>query len=363
MAAKTQAYLNPENTVFDAKRLIGRKFNDHDVQKDMSTWPFRVVANETGDPVIEVTFKSKTRRFQAEEISAMILSKMKDIAETKLRKPVKNAVITVPAYFNDSQRKSTQAAGQIAGLNVMRIINEPTAASLAYGLSLADKDQSVNALIFDLGGGTFDVSLLSIEDNIFEVRATNGDTHLGGEDFDQALVNYCLKEFKKKNRGMNPGKSMRALRRLRTACERAKCQLSSQMQVSIEVDSLYEGVDFAINLTRAKFEQLNMVLFKKTMDPVRQVLIDAKMTKDQIDEVVLVGGSTRIPRVRQLLEDFFGKPANKGVNPDEAVAYVFSLSLSYTRIQSFEHERTDTEPRFRLLFLTRPSVMRVKMFF
>ena len=217
MAAKTQAYLNPENTVFDAKRLIGRKFNDHDVQKDMSTWPFRVVANETGDPVIEVTFKSKTRRFQAEEISAMILSKMKDIAETKLRKPVKNAVITVPAYFNDSQRKSTQAAGQIAGLNVMRIINEPTAASLAYvmcnhipeilllhslvslhtkktyryGLSLADKDQSVNALIFDLGGGTFDVSLLSIEDNIFEVRATNGDTHLGGEDFDQALVNYC----------------------------------------------------------------------------------------------------------------------------------------------------------------------------
>jgi heat shock 70kDa protein 1/2/6/8 len=207
------------------------------------------------------------------------------------------------------------------GLNVMRIINEPTAASLAYGLSLADKEQSVNALIFDLGGGTFDVSLLSIEDNIFEVRATNGDTHLGGEDFDQALVNYCLKEFRKKNRGMNPGKSMRALRRLRTACERAKCQLSSQMQVSIEVDSLFEGVDFAINLTRAKFEQLNMVLFKKTMDPVRQVLLDAKMTKDQVSEVVLVGGSTRIPKVRQLLEDFFGKPANKGVNPDEAVAY------------------------------------------
>lgn len=319
-AAKTQAYLNPENTVFDAKRLIGRKFTDHDVQKDLRIWPFKVISGDDGQAVIEVTFKGEVKRFQPEEISAMVLSKMKEIAERKLKVPVKNAVITVPAYFNDAQRQSTQTAGQIAGLNVMRIINEPTAASLAYGLSLTDKSKSVNALIFDLGGGTFDVSLMNIEDGIFEVKATAGDTHLGGEDFDANMVEHCLKEFRRKNR-KDAKKSTRALRRLRTACERAKCQLSSGMMTQIEVDSLLDGIDFSLQVTRAKFEQLNLNLFRKTMDPVRQVLRDSGIGKSEVDEIVLVGGSTRIPKVQELLEEFFGKPPNKSVNPDEAVAY------------------------------------------
>eukprot|EP00939_MAST-03C_sp_MAST-3C-sp1_P001215 g1215.t1 len=320
-AAKTQAYQHPENTIFDAKRLIGRKFADHEIQKDLKTWPFKVIQGDSGQPVIQITYRGETKLFQPEEISAMVLSKMKSVAERKIGSPVKNAVITVPAYFNDAQRKSTQAAGQIAGLKVMRIINEPTAASLAYGLSLKDKSTEVNALIFDLGGGTFDVSLLTIEDGMFEVKATAGDTHLGGEDFDQNMVNHCLREFCRKNLGKNPAKSARALRRLRTACERAKCQLSSSLKAEVSVDSLYEGIDFSTQITRAKFEQMNMTLFKKTMDPVRQVLKDAEMTKTDVDEIVLVGGSTRIPKVQSLLEDFFGKPVSKDVNPDEAVAF------------------------------------------
>ena len=320
-AAKSQAYQHPENTIFDAKRLIGRKFADHDIQKDLVTWPFKVIQGAEGKPVIQVEFKGETKSFQPEEISAMILSKMKTIAERKIGEKVCNAVITVPAYFNDAQRKSTQAAGQIAGLNVMRIINEPTAASLAYGLNVSDKEKEINVLIFDLGGGTFDVSLLTIEDGTFEVKATAGDTHLGGEDFDQNMVRHCIREFRRVNTGKDPSKSARSLRRLRTACERAKCQLSSRLKTEISVDSLYEGIDFSTQITRAKFEQMNMVLFRKTMDPVRQVLLDSNMKKSDVDEIVLVGGSTRIPKVQSLLEEFFGKPVNKDVNPDEAVAY------------------------------------------
>ncbi|KAL6931202.1 probable Heat shock protein SSA2 [Hanseniaspora guilliermondii] len=320
-AAKNQAAMNPANTVFDAKRLIGRKFSDADVQNDMKHFPFKVVEQDT-KPKIQVEFKGETKVFTPEEISAMILSKMKETAESFLGTSVKDAVVTVPAYFNDSQRQATKDAGAIAGLNVLRIINEPTAAAIAYGLDKKDDGKGEhNVLIFDLGGGTFDVSLLTIEDGIFEVKATAGDTHLGGEDFDNRLVNHFIQEFKRKNK-KDLSSNQRSLRRLRTACERAKRTLSSSAQTSIEIDSLFEGIDFYTSITRARFEELCADLFRNTIEPVEKVLNDAKVSKGEVHEIVLVGGSTRIPKVQKLVSDFFnGKEPNRSINPDEAVAY------------------------------------------
>ncbi|KAH9571740.1 hypothetical protein CY35_02G109400 [Sphagnum magellanicum] len=321
-AAKNQVAMNPENTVFDAKRLIGRRYSDPTVQSDMKLWPFKVIPGPGDKPIIVVWFKGEQKQFGPEEISSMVLIKMKEISEAFLGKSVKNAVVTVPAYFNDSQRQATKDAGVIAGLNVLRIINEPTAAAIAYGLDKkASSSGEKNILIFDLGGGTFDVSLLSIEEGIFEVKSTAGDTHLGGEDFDNRMVNHFVQEFKRKYKKDISGNA-RALRRLRTACERAKRTLSSTAQTTIEIDSLYEGVDFYSTITRARFEELNMDLFRKCMEPVEKCLRDAKMDKSQVHEVVLVGGSTRIPKVQSLLQDFFnGKELCKSINPDEAVAY------------------------------------------
>ena len=321
-AAKNQVAMNPINTVFDAKRLIGRKFSDAAVQSDIKLWPFKVESGAAEKPMIKVTFKGEEKQFAAEEVSSMVLIKMKEIAEAFLGKEVKNAVVTVPAYFNDSQRQATKDAGVIAGLNVMRIINEPTAAAIAYGLDKKDSSAGErNVLIFDLGGGTFDVSLLTIEEGIFEVKSTNGDTHLGGEDFDNRLVNHFVQEFKRKNKKDITG-SARALRRLRTACERAKRTLSSTAQTSIEIDSLFEGIDFYSSITRARFEELNMDMFRRCMDPVEKCLRDAKFDKASVHDVVLVGGSTRIPKIQTLLQDFFnGKELCKSINPDEAVAY------------------------------------------
>ena len=319
-AAKNQAAMNPENTIFDAKRLIGRKFSDSSTQSDMKHFPFKVKAKDGDRPVIEVEFKGETKQFTPEEISSMVLVKMKETAESYLGKDVPNAVVTVPAYFNDSQRASTKDAASIAGLNCLRIINEPTAAAIAYGLDKQSSSER-NVLIFDLGGGTFDVSLLTIEEGIFEVKATAGDTHLGGEDFDNRTVNHFVQEFKRKHKKDMSGNA-RAMRRLRTACERAKRTLSSSTQTSIEIDSLFEGIDFFSSITRARFEELNMDLFRGTMEPVEKVLRDSKMSKNQVHDVVLVGGSTRIPKVIQLLTDFFnGKEPSKSINPDEAVAY------------------------------------------
>jgi len=323
-AAKNQVAMNPRNTVFDAKRLIGRKFGDSSVQSDCKLLPYKIVAGTGDKPLIDVEFKGERKQFSAEEISSMVLIKMKETAEQYLGKTVNNAVVTVPAYFNDSQRQATKDSGIIAGLNVMRIINEPTAAAIAYGLD--KKATSVgekNILIFDLGGGTFDVSLLTIEEGIFEVKATAGDTHLGGEDFDQRLVQFFCTEFKRKyKKDIIAANNPRALRRLRTACERAKRTLSSTAQTSIEIDSLFEGIDFYSNITRARFEEMNSDLFRKCMEPVENVLQAAKMDKAMIHEVVLVGGSTRIPKVQQMLSDFFGgKELCKSINPDEAVAY------------------------------------------
>uniref|UniRef100_A0A493TMV7 Heat shock protein family A (Hsp70) member 8 n=2 Tax=Anas platyrhynchos TaxID=8839 RepID=A0A493TMV7_ANAPP len=318
-AAKNQVAMNPTNTVFDAKRLIGRRFDDSVVQSDMKHWPFTVV-NDAGRPKVQVEYKGETKSFYPEEISSMVLTKMKEIAEAYLGKTVTNAVVTVPAYFNDSQRQATKDAGTIAGLNVLRIINEPTAAAIAYGL---DKKVGAerNVLIFDLGGGTFDVSILTIEDGIFEVKSTAGDTHLGGEDFDNRMVNHFIAEFKRKHK-KDISENKRAVRRLRTACERAKRTLSSSTQASIEIDSLYEGIDFYTSITRARFEELNADLFRGTLDPVEKALRDAKLDKSQIHDIVLVGGSTRIPKIQKLLQDFFnGKELNKSINPDEAVAY------------------------------------------
>lgn len=318
-AAKSQAAMNSSNTVFDAKRLIGRKFSDPSVQADQKHWPFTVKASAGDTPIIEVDYKGERKQFKAEEISSMVLTKMKETAEAYLGKEVKNAVITVPAYFNDSQRQATKDAGAIAGLNVLRIINEPTAAAIAYGLDQKGAEKSV--LIFDLGGGTFDVSLLTIEDGIFEVKATAGDTHLGGEDFDNRLVDYFLDDFKRqfrKDMSSNP----RAVRRLRTACERAKRTLSASTQAHIEIDSLFDGIDYNATITRARFEDLCMDYFRKCMDPVDRVLKDARMAKGSVDEIVLVGGSTRIPKVQQMLSEYFnGKELCKSINPDEAVAY------------------------------------------
>ncbi|CAI4060509.1 hypothetical protein SKDZ_05G1830 [Saccharomyces kudriavzevii ZP591] len=318
-AAKNQAAMNPHNTVFDAKRLIGRKFDDPEVTSDAKHYPFKVV-NKGGKPVVQVEYKGETKTFTPEEISSMILTKMKETAENYLGTEVKDAVVTVPAYFNDSQRQATKDAGTIAGLNVLRIINEPTAAAIAYGLDKKSQKEH-NVLIFDLGGGTFDVSLLSIDEGVFEVKATAGDTHLGGEDFDNRLVNFLAEEFKRKNK-KDLTSNQRSLRRLRTAAERAKRTLSSSAQTSVEIDSLFEGVDFYTSITRARFEELCADLFRSTLEPVEKVLADSKLDKSQIDEIVLVGGSTRIPKVQKLVSDFFnGKEPNRSINPDEAVAY------------------------------------------
>ncbi|XP_043242186.1 heat shock protein 70 B2-like [Amphibalanus amphitrite] len=319
-AAKGQVAMNPKNTVFDAKRLIGRRYDDPKIQQDMKNWPFKVV-NETGKPKIEVEYKGEMKRFTPEEISSMVLTKMKETAEAYLGTSIKDAVITVPAYFNDSQRQATKDAGMITGLNVIRIINEPTAAALAYGL---DKKLSgeKNVLIYDLGGGTFDVSILSIADgSMFEVKSTAGDTHLGGEDFDNKLVDHLVQEFKRKHKKDMSGNA-RAIRRLRTACERAKRTLSSSTEANIEIDALFEGIDFYTKVTRARFEELNSELFRSTLEPVEKSLRDAKLDKSAIHEIVMVGGSTRIPKIQKLLQDFFnGKQLNLSINPDEAVAY------------------------------------------
>ncbi|XP_033742181.1 heat shock protein 70 A1-like [Pecten maximus] len=319
-AAKNQVAMNPSNSVFDAKRLIGRKFDDASVQSDMKNWPFKII-NKNGTPLIQVQFKGETKIFSAEEISSMVLTKMKETAEAYLGKKVKDAVITVPAYFNDSQRQATKDAGAITGLNVLRIINEPTAAALAYGL---DKNLSgeKNVLIYDLGGGTFDVSILTIDEgSMFEVRSTAGDTHLGGEDFDNRLVTFFINEFKRKHH-KDMSNNPRAIRRLRTACERAKRTLSSSSEASVEIDSMFEGIDFYTKISRARFEELCSDLFRTTIDPVERALIDAKLDKSKIHDIVLVGGSTRIPKIQKLLQDFMnGKELNKSINPDEAVAY------------------------------------------
>ncbi len=325
--AKNQAATNPINTVFDAKRLIGRRFNDIETQSDIKHFPFKVSDKGDGRPIINVSYKNEEKSFLPEEISSMILVKMKEIAEAYLGDEVKKAVITVPAYFNDAQRNATKDAGTIAGLDVLRIINEPTAAAIAYGLEKkSSKEQHV--LIYDLGGGTFDISVLSIEDGIFEVKATAGDTHLGGEDFDNRLVSHFAQEFKRKHKKDLTG-NPRAMRRLRTACERAKRTLSSSTQSSIEIDSLFEGVDFYSSLTRARFEELCGDLFRNTILPVEKVMKDAKLSKNQIDEIVLVGGSTRIPKVQQLISEFFnGKEPSKSINPDEAVGYGAAVQAS-----------------------------------
>ncbi|XP_074264089.1 heat shock 70 kDa protein 18-like [Silene latifolia] len=332
-AAKNQATVNPTNTIYDAKRLIGRRFSDETVQKDIKVWPFKVIerpatADDDDDdeekvPVIAVTYKDEEKHFSPEEISSMILVKMKEIAEAYLGLTVKNAVITVPAYFNDSQRQATKDAGVIAGLNVIRIINEPTAAAIAYGVDkkIIDDDTKKNVLVFDLGGGTFDVSLVCVEKNSFEVKAVSGDTHLGGGDFDSNMVSHFVEEFKRKH-NVDISENCRALGRLRTASERVKRTLSSTHETTIEIDCLFEGIDFTSTITRARFEKLNIDLFKKCIDPVDQCLKDAKMEKSEVHDVVLVGGSTRIPKVQQLLQDFFdGKELCRSINPDEAVAH------------------------------------------
>merc|ERR1712226_1655639 len=318
-AAKNQTARNPANTVFDAKRLIGRKFSDKTVQEDVKLWPFKVVAGPADKPMISVKHMGEERKFQAEEISSMVLVKMKEIAETYLGQRVKDAVVTVPAYFNDSQRQATKDAGTIAGLNVMRIINEPTAAAIAYGLD--KKEGEKNILVFDLGGGTFDVSLLTIDNGVFEVVSTNGDTHLGGEDFDQKVMDYFRKVYKKK-KGKDISKDNRALQKLRREVEKAKRTLSTQFQTRIDIESFFEGEDFSETLSRAKFDELNLDLFKSTLKPVQKVLDDASMKKSDIHEIVLIGGSTRIPKVQALVKQFFNnKEPSRGINPDEAVAY------------------------------------------
>jgi heat shock protein 1/8 len=325
-AAKNQVAMNPTNSVFDAKRLIGRRFDESSVQSDMKHWPFLVI-NEGSKPKIRVEYKGETKTFFPEEISSMVLVKMKEIAEAYLGKTVLNAVVTVPAYFNDSQRQATKDAGTISGLNVLRIINEPTAAAIAYGLDKKVGGER-NVLIFDLGGGTFDVSILTIEDGIFEVKSTSGDTHLGGEDFDSRMVDHFTQEFKRKHK-KDIMENKRAVRRLRTACERAKRTLSSSTQASIEIDSLCDGIDFYTSITRARFEELNADLFRGTLEPVEKSLRDAKMDKPAIHDIVLVGGSTRIPKVQKLLQDFFnGRELNKSINPDEAVAYGASVQAA-----------------------------------
>ncbi|EFQ35485.1 hsp70-like protein [Colletotrichum graminicola] len=317
-AAKNQAAANPQNTIFDIKRLIGQKFSDKSVQSDIKHFPYKVIEKD-GKPIVEVQVAGSPKRFTPEEVSAMILGKMKEVAESYLGKKVTHAVVTVPAYFNDNQRQATKDAGIIAGLNVLRIVNEPTAAAIAYGLDKTDGERQI--IVYDLGGGTFDVSLLSIDHGVFEVLATAGDTHLGGEDFDQRIINYFAKSYNKKN-SVDITKDLKAMGKLKREAEKAKRTLSSQMSTRIEIEAFFEGKDFSETLTRAKFEELNMDLFKKTMKPVEQVLKDAKVKKEDVDDIVLVGGSTRIPKVVSLIEEYFGgKKASKGINPDEAVAF------------------------------------------
>jgi len=317
-SAKNQAAMNPENTVFDVKRLIGRKYTDTTVQHDKKLLPYDIV-DKGGKPYVQVQFKKEKKTYSPEEVSAMVLTKMKEVAEAFLGKEIKNAVVTVPAYFNDAQRQATKDAGTISGLNVLRIINEPTAAAIAYGLD--NKGGEKNILVFDLGGGTFDVSLLTIDNGVFEVIATNGDTHLGGEDFDRRIMDYMLKLFKKKA-GKDASKDKKSIQKLRREVERAKRALSNTHQQRLEIEGFFDGADLSETITRAKFEELCMDLFKKTLGPVEKVLDDASLKKNQVDELVLVGGSTRIPKVQQLLQDYFnGKEPSKGINPDEAVAY------------------------------------------
>merc|ERR1719313_1471539 len=317
-AAKNQATINPENTVFDVKRLIGRKYTDKTVKADKKLFPFELV-DKDGKPYVRVDVSGEKKTFAPEEVSAMILGKMRSIAEGFLGKDIKNAVVTVPAYFNDAQRQATKDAGTISGMTVRRIINEPTAAAIAYGLD--KKGGEKNILVFDLGGGTFDVTLLTIDNGVFEVLATNGDTHLGGEDFDQRIMQYFINMIKKKD-GNDITSDKRAVQKLRREVERVKRALSNQHQARLEIEGLMDGIDFSETLTRARFEELNVDLFKKTLGPVQKVLEDADMAKSEVDEIVLVGGSTRIPKVQSLLKDYFdGKEPSKGVNPDEAVVY------------------------------------------
>jgi len=319
MLQKNQSSQNPENTIFDAKRLIGRNFTDTATQNDIKQFPYNVI-NKDNKPIIQASYKNEIKDFQPEEISSMILVKMKEIAEAYIGEKVDSAVITVPAYFNDSQRQSTKDAGAIAGLNVLRMINEPTAAAIAYGLDNKTEKEK-NILIYDLGGGTFDVTLLTIEDGVFEVKATAGDTRLGGEDFDTRLVQHFTQDFKRKHK-KDMSENKRSIRRLRTACENLKKTLSSSTQATIEIDSLFEGIDYSSTITRARFEELCGDLFRQTFEPVEKVIKDSKISKSNIDEVVLVGGSTRIPRIQNQLENYFnGKALNKSINPDEAVAY------------------------------------------
>ena len=320
-AAKDNITRNYENTVFDVKRLIGRRFDDKIVQEDIKLWPFKVEKDSNSDrPVVVVSYLGQTKNFYAEEISAMVLMKMKDIASTYLKKDVKDAVITVPAYFNDSQRQATKDAGRIAGLNVLRIINEPTAAAVAYGLNNKDNNERY-VLVFDLGGGTFDVSILILNEEVFEVRATCGDTHLGGEDFDNRLVNYCAKKFKE-NTGIDISGNQKAKRRLKLECEKAKRNLSTAIEAHIEIENLANEESLSITVSRSDFENMCQDLFNKCIEPLKKSLSDAKITKDKISEVVLVGGSTRIPKICEIVENFFdGKSLNKNINADEAVAY------------------------------------------
>jgi heat shock protein 5 len=318
-AAKNQLTSNPERSVYVVKRLIGRNFNDKEVQRDMKYLSYKVI-DKGGKPYIKIQTTAGEKNLSPEEVSAMVLVKMKEVAEAYLGKEVKYAVVTVPAYFNDAQRQATKDAGVIAGLDVLRIINEPTAAAIAYGMD--KKSGEKNIVVFDLGGGTFDVSLLTIDNGVFEVVSTAGDTHLGGEDFDQRLTEHFIKIFKKKNNGVDIKKDARALQKLKQEVEKAKRDLSSVHQVKITIEGIMDGIDFSESITRARFEELCADLFKKTLKPVEQVLDDAGMKKAEIDEVVLVGGSTRIPKVQQLIKDFFnGKEPNRGINPDEAVAY------------------------------------------
>ncbi|ELU44619.1 heat shock 70 kDa protein [Rhizoctonia solani AG-1 IA] len=329
-AAKNQAAMNPKNTVFDAKRLIGRRFE----RFDMTHWPFTVV-DKDGSPYVQVEYLGEEKTFTPQEISSMVLSKMKEISEAKLGKTVKKAVVTVPAYFNDSQRLATKDAGAIAGLDVLRIINEPTAAAIAYGLDQQSKTEK-NVLIFDLGGGTFDVSLLNITGGVFAVKATAGDTHLGGEDFDNTLLEHFKAEFKRKTKH-DISDDARAIRRLRSACERAKRTLSSVAQTTVEVDSLYQGEDFSANISRARFEEINATMFKSTLEPVEKVLKDSKIPREKVDDIVLVGGSTRIPKIQALVSEFFGgRQLNKSINPDEAVAYGAAVQAAVLTGQTSE---------------------------
>ena len=327
-AAKNQASINPENTIFDAKRLIGRAYKDPTVQADKKLFPFKIV-DKKSKPFVQVTTNDGKKEFAAEEISAMVLAKMKTIAEAHLGETVTHAVVTVPAYFNDAQRQATKDAGTISGLNVMRIINEPTAAAIAYGLDKKSaSDSEKNILVFDLGGGTFDVTMLTIDSGVFEVLATNGDTHLGGEDFDQRVMKYFLKKFKKAHK-IDASKDKKAVQKLRREVERVKRALSSEHQARLDVESFTEGIDFSETLTRARFEELNMDLFKRTLKPVERVMKDSGLKKSEVDEIVLVGGSTRIPKIQQMIKDYFnGKEPNRGINPDEAVAYGAAVQAS-----------------------------------